>query len=186
MTTAVLDTNTLLHLALAVVDDSNRAPSGEDPLRTVVGAYDVWVPSRVETELYEVMYGDDDKLADAAALTLDAVETGRIGTRPAGDPPKKLLDHGMDEGEVHAVAVANDLKPELFITDEFNTANYLLIGITLWNRNTLFTTPHVLCRLAQQGFLDSNYVHSALTYYERTKGWDRQYVEFLRTWYLED
>lgn len=55
--TVVADTNVLVNLATAVVDDSKTAPSGADPLRTLVGAYDVHVPERVVGELYETRTG---------------------------------------------------------------------------------------------------------------------------------
>lgn len=123
-------------------------------------------------------------LADAATLVTDVIERGRIDSRTVETYPERLLGHGMDEGEARAVSVANELGADLFLTDEFNSTNYLLLGVALEDRNVLFTTPHVLCRAVQSGHLDRAYVHTALTYYEETKGWDRRYVEFLREWYL--
>jgi len=72
----------------------------------------------------------------------------------------------------------------MFLTDEFNTTNYLLVSLALDNRNTLFTTPHVLCSLAREGILSTAYVDAALTYFVETKHWDRAYVEGLRNEYL--
>jgi hypothetical protein len=74
----------------------------------------------------------------------------------------------------------------MFITDEFNATNYLLVALALADRNTLFTTPHVLCALAARSVLDRRYVEAALTYYIETKHWDREYVGSLRRKYLDD
>jgi len=40
---AVVDTNVLLNLALPVVDSRPKAPSGADPLKALLAAYDVHV-----------------------------------------------------------------------------------------------------------------------------------------------
>jgi len=90
----------------------------------------------------------------------------------------------LDPGETHAIWLANHLDSALFVTDEFNTTNYLLIALALEDRNVLFTSPHILCALADRGVLDTGYVDAALTYYVETKGWDRQYAEHLRAQYL--
>ena len=38
------------------------------------------------------------------------------------------------------------------------------------DRNTLFTTPHILCTLATHEILPVEYVEAALTYHVETKG----------------
>jgi len=48
---AVVDTNVLLNLALPVVDSRPKAPSGADPLKALLAAYDVHVPESVLGEL---------------------------------------------------------------------------------------------------------------------------------------
>lgn len=55
----VVDTNVLLNLATPVVDGRSRAPTGEDPLRTVLTGYDVHVPSSVLGEVSEAQGSDD-------------------------------------------------------------------------------------------------------------------------------
>jgi hypothetical protein len=75
----------------------------------------------------------------------------------------------------------NDLDADLFVTDEFNSTNYLLVVTALADRNTLFTTPHLRCSLAMNGHLDEAYVRAALAYYVKTKAWDRTYVAALRS-----
>jgi len=72
----------------------------------------------------------------------------------------------------------------MFVTDEFNTTNYLIVSIALDDRNTLFTTPHLLCVLAQREILSSQCVDAALTYYIEIKDWDEQYIDRLRAEYL--
>jgi hypothetical protein len=57
--TAVVDTNGILNLATPVVDDRDRAPSGADPLRTVLTTYDVHVPATVVGEVTTASRHDD-------------------------------------------------------------------------------------------------------------------------------
>ena len=59
------------------------------------------------------------------------------------------------------------------------------VTIDLDDRNTLFTTPHILCTLAAHEILPVEYVDAALSYYVETKGWDAQYVAQLRQHHLE-
>lgn len=179
---AVLDTNVLLNLATAVVDGRERAPSGGDPLLAVLTAYDVHVPDTVLWEVSDAT-GGDDLLGAAADTVLKAAH--RLTTHDAEDQVPESLAYGLDAGETHAIWLANHLDADLFVTDEFNTTNYLFVALALEDRNVLFTTPHILCVLGDRGILDAGYVDAVLTYYVDTKGWDRQYVERLRRQYLD-
>jgi len=180
--TVVVDTNVLLNLATPVVDGRARASSGPDPLKTVLTGYDVHVPAAVLGEVADAAEGDD-LLAAAATLVLRAAD--RVTSHDVGadiDPP---LSSGLDRGEARGIWLANDLPAAMFVTDEFNTTNYLFVGLALADRNTLFTTPHVLCRLAEQGVLDRTYVAQLLTYFVETNGWEESYVAELRARYLD-
>lgn len=173
---AVVDANVLLNLATPVVDGRDRAPSGADPLLTVLSAYDVHTPATVMGEIADAATGSD-LLGTAATLVLRAashVETHDVGAQAADRPAT-----GLDAGESRAVELANDLCADLFVTDEFNSTNYLLVNLALDDRNTLFTTPHLLCRLATAGALDPAYVRACCSYYCETKDWDRTYVDAL-------
>jgi rRNA-processing protein FCF1 len=174
---AVVDTNVLLNLATPVVDSRPRAPSGADPLRAFLTAYDVHVPTSVLGELADAT-GSDDLLSAAADLVLKA--TQHVTTHDVADRTAAPLDYGLDRGESDCIWLANELDAELFITDEFNTTNYLFINLALEDRNILFTTPHILCTMATHNVLPVEYVEAALTYYVETKHWDRQYVTLLR------
>lgn len=178
----VVDTNVLLNLALPVVDGRDRAPTGEDPLKTLLSTYDVHVPASVLGEISDAAQGDD-LLAASATLVLDAAS--HLTTHDVATEIEEPLGYGLDEGESHAIWLTNERSMEMFVTDEFNSTNYLLVSLALEDRNKLFTTPHVLCNQANRGFLSVPYVESALTYYRETKDWDRQYVELLRAKYIE-
>lgn len=178
----VVDTNVLLNLALPVVDGRDRAPTGDDPLKALLSTYDVHVPATVLGEVGDAI-GGDDLLAAAATLVLDAAH--HLTTHDVADQIDGPLPYGLDAGESHSIWLANDIGAELFITDEFNSTNYLFVSLALEDRNTLYTTPHVLCVLADHGFLAAPYVDMALTYYTETKHWDRQYVDRLRAEYLD-
>jgi len=174
---AVVDTNVLLNLATPVVDGRPQAPSGADPLKTLLTAYEVHVPTSVLGEVTDAT-GADDLLAAAADLVLQAAH--HLMTHDVDDRTDEPVDYGLDRGESDCIWLANELAADLFITDEFNTTNYLFVALALDDRNSLFTTPHVLCTLATHGILPEEYVDTALTYYVETKGWDAQYVAQLR------
>jgi hypothetical protein len=178
---AVVDTNVLLNLATPVVDGRPQAPTGADPLKALLTAYDVHAPASVLGEVADTA-ADDDRLAAAAELVLQAAHHLPTHEVEGADGP---FDDGLDRGESEGVRLANALDADLFITDEFNTTNYLLVNLALDDRNTLFTTPHILCTLATHEILPGEYVDAALTYYVETKGWDGRYVAQLRRHYLE-
>lgn len=178
---AVVDTNVLLNLATPVVDGRPKVPSGGDPLKALLTAYDVHTPASVLSEVTAAT-GDDDLLAAAADLVLQAAH--HLTTHDIDDRTEEPLDYGLDHGESDCIWLANELEADLFITDEFNTTNYLLIALALDDRNILFTTPHILCTLATHEILPEEYVDAALTYYVETKDWDAQYVAQLRQQYL--
>lgn len=177
---AVVDANVLLNLATPVVDGRDRAPTGEDPLRAVLSAYDVHVPATVLGEVTEASDGDD---LLAAAATLVARAADHLTTHDVATGIQESLDLGLDPGETYGIVLANELSAPMFVTDEFNSTNYLLVSLALSDRNSLFTTPHVLCVLADRDVLDERYVTEVLTYYVETKDWDRRYVESLRERY---
>lgn len=178
---AVVDTNVLLNLATPVVDGRPQAPSGADPLKALLAAYDIHVPASVLGEVTDAT-GDDDLLATAADLVLQAAY--HLTTHDVADRIDGPHEYGLDRGESDCIWLANELEADLFVTDEFNTTNYLFIALALDDRNSLFTTPHILCTLATYEILSEEYVDAALTYYVETKGWDGQYVAQLRQQHL--
>lgn len=180
--TIVVDTNVLLNLATPVVDGREGAVSGEDPLVAVLSTYDVHVPASVLGEV-STAANSDDLLASAATAVLRA--SHQLTTHDV-DERNAPLEYGLETGEAHGIWLANELAAAMFVTDEFNTTNYLLVSLALDDRNTLFTTPHLLCVLAANHVLSPQYVAGALTYYVETKGWDKQYIEQLRDQYLTD
>lgn len=177
----VVDTNVLLNLATPVVDGRPVAPSGDDPLRALLTAYDVHVPSSVLGEIGNAT-GSDDLLATAADAVMKAAH--HLAVHDVDGRLDAPLEYGLDRGESHGIWLTNKLGAEMFVTDEFNSTNYLFVSLALDDRNTLFTTPHVLCVLADLDILDNRYVDAVLTYYVETKSWDRNYVDQLRNTYL--
>jgi hypothetical protein len=179
----VVDTNVLLNLATPVVDGRPQAPSGADPLKTLLAAYEVHVPTSVLGELTDAT-GSDDLLSAAADLVLQAAH--HLTTHGVDAQHTEPLDYGLDRGESECIWLANEVAATLFITDEFNTTNYLFINLALNDGNILFTTPHILCTLATHEMLPAEYVEAALTYYVEIKNWDAQYVAQLRQEHLHD
>ncbi|WP_096391839.1 hypothetical protein [Halopenitus persicus] len=179
----VVDTNVLLNLATPVVDGRSKAPSGSDPLKALLTTYEVHVPTSLLGELTDTT-GSDDLLSAAADLVLQAAD--QLATHEIDAQTDEPLDYGLDRGESECIWLANELAADLFITDEFNTTNYLFVNLALDDRNILFTTPHILCTLATYEILPREYVSAALTYYVETKNWDVQYVAQLRQDQLQD
>ena len=174
---AVVDTNVLLNLATPVVDGRPHAPSGTDPLKVLLTAYDVHVPASVLGESTATT-GSDDLLSAAADLVLQAAH--HLTTHDVDAQLVESLDYGLDRGESECIWLANELAADLFITDEFDATNYLFVNLALNDRNILFTAPHILCTLANREILSVEYVAAALTYYVETGNWDAQYVAQLR------
>ena len=179
---AVVDTNVLLNLATPVVDGRPKAPSGGNPLKALLTAYDINVPASVLGEVTDAT-GDDYLLAAAADLVLQAAH--HVTSHDVDNRADEPLDYGLDQGEAEGVWLANELEGDLFITDEFNPTNYLFINLALNDRSTLFRTPHILCTLTTHEILPMEYVDAALSYYIETKGWDAQYIAQLRQHHLE-
>jgi rRNA-processing protein FCF1 len=177
----VVDTNVLMDLATPVVDHRDDAPSGADPLKAVLSTYDVHVPSAVLGELAD-LGAEDDLLGTAAATILSAAEW--LTEHDVDDPAVDPVSQALDEGETHCIDLANTIGAEMFVTDEFNSFKFQLVSLAIDDRNVLFTTPHLVCILADHGVLEPGYVDHALTYYVETKQWDRSFVDVLRTLYL--
>jgi len=177
----VVDANVLLNLATPVVDGRPRAPTGSDPLKALLSSYDVHTTASVMGELGAAT-GSGDLLSAAANLVLQAAH--HLSTHDIEDRIEDPLGYGLDRGEAECIWLANQLSADLFITDEFNSTNYLFVNLTLEDRNTLFTTPHMLCTFATREILPTEYVDAALTYYVETKHWDEQYVTRLRHHFL--
>jgi len=173
----------LLNLALPVVDSRPKAPSGADPLKALLAAYDVHVPESVLGELTDAT-GSDDLLSAAADLVFQAAHN--LTTHDVDNQLDDPLEYSLDRGESECIWLANELGANFFLTDEFNSTNYLFINLALEDRNILFTTPHILCTLATQEILPVEYVSAVLTYYVKTKGWDAQYVAQLRQHHLSE
>lgn len=178
---AVVDTNVLLNLATPVVDSRQKAPSGADPLKTLLTAYDVHIPESVLGEVTDASQSDD-LLSAAANLVLQA--SRHLTTHNVTGEVEETFDYGLDQGEEEAIWLTNNHEVDFIITDEFNSTKHLLVNLALDDRNSLFTTPHFLCSLAARDALSPEYVDTALTYYVKTKSWDREYVEMLREKYL--
>lgn len=180
---SIVDTNVLLNLATPVVDGSPAAPTGSDPLKALLTSYDVHVSASVIGEL-STATGSGDLLSAAADLVLYA--SHHLTSHDVEAKIDEPLNYGLDQGESDGIWLANDLDAALFITDEFNSTNYLFVSLALDDRNTLFTTPHVLCKLASRGILPIEYVDAAFSYYVDVKQWDEQYLNQLRHKYLRD
>lgn len=179
----VVDANVLLNLATPVVDTRRKAPSGSDPLKALLSSYDVHTPATVMGEISAAM-GSDDLLSAAAELVLQA--SAHVTTHDIESQIDEPLDYGLDQGESEGIWLANDFGADLFVTDEFNSTNYLFVSLALDDRNILFTTPHLLCTFATHEILPRQYVDAALTYYVETKSWDSEYIDRLRQQYLSE
>lgn len=177
----VVDTNVLLDLALPVVDGRDRSPTGGDPLKALLGSYEVHVPDVVIGEVTTAS-SDNDLLAAAAELVLSA--SHHVTTHDVASEMRNPPADALDAGENHCIWLANHTDCKFFVTNEMNSANILLIQEALNDQNLLTTGPKVLCELGEQGVLDQAFVSSLLSYYVQTKKRDRSYVDQLRQAHL--
>jgi len=179
---AVVDTNVLLNLALPVVDSRPKQCLRRRPLKALFAAYDVHVPESVLGELTDATGRSDDLLSAAADLVFQAAHN--LTTHDVDNQLDDPLEYSLDRGESECIWLANELGANFFLTDEFNSTNYLFINLALEDRNIPFTTPHILCTLATQEILPVEYVSAVLTYTSKPKVGDAQYVAQLRQHHL--
>ena len=90
--------------------------------------------------------GSDDLLSAAADLVLQAAHD--LMTHDVDAQLAEPLDYGLDRGESECIWLANELAADLFITDEFNTTNYLFVNPALDDQ--IFCLPHRISSVRSQ------------------------------------
>lgn len=148
----VADTSALVSLGTATDDG---------PIRLLFEEYDVRVPPAVVDELEDIA-GHDDVHADAATRALDRITDGQI-REPTGNP-----DYPLDDGEVAAIELANQLGAEAFLCDEYgelSTVHALLA------ETRLLTTPKMIETFVLRNVPSPNEARTVLTEMVAERSW---------------
>jgi hypothetical protein len=180
---AVADTSTLVDLAIPYVSSDIDTTGHDDPLKVFMTVYDVHIPTKVEEELGELWVGNDDLIAAAAELVLDIHEHLIVDNPHELSSNNSITDvPALEPGELHAIHLANHLSPppEIFATSEFGK-NYDSIMQDQLNAGILCkSTPELLRDLAVSGYFDRRFASTLLNQLAELKGWDREYIGYLR------
>lgn len=180
---AVADTSALVDLAIPYVSDDINTEGNDDPLKVFLTVYDVAIPEKVEEELGTLWVGDDDLVADAARTVLSVSHYLTI-TNPLAVSESETIDDvpALEPGEVHALHLANNLSPipAVFVTSEFGKNYDAIMKDQLQSNIICKSTPELLRDLGAKSHMDRRFVIYLLGQLEKTKGWDSEYIDYLR------
>ena len=175
METVVADTCALVSLAIPKADATYDTTANPDPLQYFLTGCTVFVPTQVRAEL-QGMDGYDDIHAAAATNVLAASAHYTVEDPLArSETPDSLPDHGLDDGEMAGILLANARDTDAFLTDEFT--NIARVHALL-ERATLVPTPRLLRDYARQGHMTSVQARTLVETIAPHRSWDsNSYVQ---------
>lgn len=179
---AVADTSALIDLAIPYAASSISTTGNDDPLKVFLTVYEVVIPGEVEAELGELWVGNEDIVASAAETVL------RVSDELATRDPQSVSGTAVPEvpalepGELHAIHLANHLSPApaVLVTSEFGKNYDSIIQDRLDPGILCKSTPELLRDLGAKGHMDRRFVSSLLGELMAIKGWDPEYINYLR------
>ncbi|CCQ33710.1 hypothetical protein HLRTI_001203 [Halorhabdus tiamatea SARL4B] len=178
METVVADTCALVSLAIPKADANYETAVDPDPLQYILTGAEVIVPLQVERELHE-MAGYDDIHAAAATNVLAASDHyTRLDPLDRTGTPDELPDHGLDEGEIAGIVLANAVGADGLLTDEFQS---LARVHALLEDVPLVTTPRLLRDYARNGHLRPEQARTLIETIAPHRSWgSNAYVQAVR------
>ena len=148
----VADTSALVSLAI---------PADGSPLCLLFDEYDVRVPPAVVDELQDIA-AYEDAHADAATRVLDRLADIHV------QQPNERPDYPLDDGEIAAIALANETNADVFCCDEYaelSTVHALLSAARL------LTTPKSIEAFVLRGVLSPAEARAALSEMVTERSW---------------
>ena len=177
----VVDTCSLINLALPMSHSDYDHEQDPDPLRILLQAYDVTIPKQVKDELENVKQYND--LAGAAArnlLKLNSLYTVENPLRFKSTPQTLPSWQGLDEGETAGILYSNTTDADYFLCDEFTnrgTIQHHLNTDVQW----ISVPDVVLIDLVENRYCTRNQARRIIELLERERSWQNQpYVQQLK------
>lgn len=164
----VVDTCSLINLALPMSHggyDHEREP---DPLRILLQTYDVTIPKQVEDELENIKQYND--LAGTAArnlLKLDSLYTVEDPLRFTSTPQTLPNWQGLDEGEIAGILYSNTTDADYFLCDEFTNRGTIQHHLNT-DAEWICVPDVVLIDLVDNGYCTRKQAHNHYTHRART------------------
>jgi hypothetical protein len=172
----VADTSALVSLAVPSADRTYDTRSEPDPLQYVFTSCGVSVPPSVVTELQELA-----QYSDIHAAAANNVLAARSHYQVA-DPyqrtvtPESRPTIGLDDGETDGIVLANALRVDGFLTDEFGGNNFALVHAALTGPR-IVPTPRLLCDYARDGHMSVEEARALVRTISPHRSWgDSPYV----------
>lgn len=147
MRTVVVDTSSLISLAVPRADADYETDSAPDPLQYLLTSSNVFLPSEVITELRDIAQYQDIHGAAATNVLAARDYYTIIDPYDRSDTIEARPTFGLDDGETDGIVLANALDVDGFLTDEFGGTNFALVHAALRGPR-IIPTPRLICDYA--------------------------------------
>jgi hypothetical protein len=179
METVVADTCALVSLAIPKADTTYDAVAYPDPFQYLLTSCRVTIPTRVQADLREMAQYEDVQGTAAANVLAAANHFRTVDTLGHEDTPAAIPDHGLDDGEMAGIVLANALEVDGFLTDELT--NLARIRALLDGSTTLVPTPRLLRDYVRAGHLTPGQATDLFDIIAPHRSWDENaYLQSVR------
>ncbi|SIS21538.1 hypothetical protein [Natronorubrum thiooxidans] len=179
--TVVADTSALVSLAVPRADERYDTETSPDPLQYLLTSCEVFVPPEVVSELRDLAQYHD--IHGAAATNVLAARDYYAIEDPyeRSNTPESRPTFGLDDGETDGIVLANALKVDGFLTDEFGGTNFALVHAVLTGPR-IIPTPRLICDYARNGHMSHEEARTLIESISPHRSWENSpYVTQLLT-----
>lgn len=171
MRTVVVDTSSLISLAVPRADAAYETDRAPDPLQYLLTSCEVFLPSEVVTELRDTAQYQD--IHGAAATNVLAARDYYMVVDPYNRPDtiEARPTFGLDDGETDGIILANALDVDGFLTDEFGGTNFALVHAALRGPR-IVPTPRLICDYAHNGHMIHKEARTLITAISAHRSWE--------------